>query len=96
MAANRHDHFGAGEYVPGAAPTALARVQAEEGAPPVSPWLIEHLEGVFGGFIPAGQPSSMDDLVSLSSRHSEAVGHRAIIDYLKRLRDEQLNPQART
>ena len=95
MVAKRHDHFGAGEVIPELLSRSFAKVQAEEGKPPVSAWLIEHLESVFGGFVPDGHPQSMDDLVSLSTRHSEAVGQRAVIDYLKRLLDEQLNPPAR-
>lgn len=94
MVAKRQDHFG--REVPAPEPTrSFAKVQAEEGKPPVSSWLIEHLEATFGGLVPDGHPTSMDDLVALSSRHSEAVGQRSVIDYLKRLLDEQLHPTVR-
>lgn len=95
MAANRHDHFG-GSVSAAETTKSLSRVQTQEGTPPVSPWLIEHLEATFGAYVPSGLPASMDDLVSLSSRHSETVGEKNVIDYLKRLLDEQLNPSPRT
>lgn len=96
MTAQRHDHFSGNGLSPGGTTQSLAGVQAQEGTPPVSPWLVEHLEGRFGGYAPVGTPQSLDELVSLGSRHSVAVGHQEVLNYLKRLLEEQLSPQTRT